>query len=213
MSQGEVYYHGVDFGSIYTPSQLEPVQHGVPQGSILGPLLFLLYINDISESSKKLQFFLFADDTTIFFSHKNMSTLKHTIDTEMENVCNWLKANKLSLNVKKSKVLLFRTRNQNFNNSFDIIVNNIVIKESVSAKYLGIYINNTLSFDDHCAHVTNKLVKGNAILSKIRHFVPENILRNVYYARLQPHIDYGLPIWGFSTKKNMLQLKNNNAKR
>ena len=88
-------------------SDFEFIKHGVPQGSILGPLLFLLYINDISESSHKLDFYLFADDTTIFISDTNPTRLEQTLNTELALVSKWLIANKLSLNVGKSNVLLF----------------------------------------------------------------------------------------------------------
>ena len=83
-------------------SKLKNIEHGVPQGSILGPLLFLIYINDICESSSKLSFFLFADDTTLFYSHKDTKVIKETFNRELITISDWLKANKLSLNVKKN---------------------------------------------------------------------------------------------------------------
>ena len=85
---------------------------GVPQGSVLGPLLFLLYINDIHRSSKLLSFFLFADDTNIFYSNSNIHTLTKTVNEELKNVSDWLKANKLSLHIKKTRSLIFKTRNK-----------------------------------------------------------------------------------------------------
>ena len=94
-------------------SDFEFIKHGVPQGSILGPLLFLLYINDIAESSHMLDFYLFADDTTIFISDTDPKKLEQTLNTELSNVSKWLVANKLSLNVGKSNFLLFRQSNKN----------------------------------------------------------------------------------------------------
>ena len=81
---------------------------GVPQGSVLGPLLFLLYINDIQYCSSKLQFFLFADDTKALYAHKDLKTLKLTVTAEVHNLYNWLTSNKLSLNIKKPNYVIFR---------------------------------------------------------------------------------------------------------
>ena len=92
-------------------SGLLNIKYGVPQGSVLGPLLFLVYINDIAISSNILNFQLFADDTCIFYSHKNMATLESILNKELVNVSNWLIANKLSLNVDKTNVLTFRNKN------------------------------------------------------------------------------------------------------
>lgn len=83
-------------------SKTEVSSCGVPQGSVLGPLLFLLYINDISYSSNHLNFFLVADDTNLLYADKNLRSLEVTLNNELTSVCNWLMANKLSLNTKKS---------------------------------------------------------------------------------------------------------------
>jgi len=92
-------------GSVSTK---EANPHGTPQGSVLGPLLFLLYINEITNSSKKLNFFLFADDTNLLYAHKNLKTLELTINAELIKLCDWLTANKLTLNIKKSNFVIFR---------------------------------------------------------------------------------------------------------
>ena len=112
-----------------TYSDLEKISHGVPQGSILGPLFFLLYINDISNCSPLLTFYLFADDTTIFLSHKSLKTLESTLNTELINVSHWLIANKLSLNVKKSNALLFRNKNESDTPMIKLELNGVPIEE------------------------------------------------------------------------------------
>ena len=111
------------------------IKHGVPQGSILGPLLFLLYINDISQSSDVLKFFLFADDTTVFYSAdpKDKNT-EQILNTELEKVSSWLAANKLSLNVKKSNLLHFHY-GKFPKETVHIKINNIPVEEKNSTKY------------------------------------------------------------------------------
>ena len=174
-----------------TTSDLNLIKHGVPQGSILGPLFFLLYINDIANCSSLLNFYLFADDTTIFFAHKDINTVEQTINKELVHVSNWLVANKLSLNVGKSCALLFRQKNDKSIPALNITINGLPIDEKEFAKYLGILIDNKLTFSKHIQHIRTKLNKGNAILSMVRHYLPKKTLLNTYNAQIQPHIDYG----------------------
>ena len=192
-------------------SDLDLIKHGVPQGSILGPLFFLLYINDIANCSSILKFYLFADDTTIFFSHKNPQKLEEIINQELIYVANWLVANKLSLNVGKSNVLLFRRKNEKIP-PINININGFPIEEKEYAKYLGILIDNRLSFQQHIQHVNSRLTRGIAILSMLRHYVPKTTLLNTYHAYIQPHLDYGLNIWGHTYKTHLNSLKRKQRK-
>ena len=182
---------------------MEFIKHGVPQGSILGPLFFLLYINDIASCSSILTFYLFADDTTIFLSHKDINTLERTLNEELVHVSNWLIANKLSLNVGKSNLLIFRHKNNNSIPALNIKINGLAVDEKDHAKYLGILIDNKLTFIHHIQHVNSKLTKGNAILSMVRHYLPKQILISTYNAYIQPHIDYGLNVWGYTNKSHL----------
>ena len=102
-----------------------PIQCGVPQGSILGPLLFLLYVNDISNTSPLLSFILFADDTNIFYSHPDMNTVIHTLNVELPKVSLWFKCNKLSLNLKKTTYIHFKNRNIQNIIPFEIIIDEL----------------------------------------------------------------------------------------
>jgi hypothetical protein len=120
-----------------TQSELELIKCGVPQGSVLGPLLFLLYINDIVLSSKLFKFTLFADDTSLYYSCKNIQNLERTLNHELSNISDWLAANRLSLNVAKSQLLYFT--NNNRQNLKDVVVkiNNETLIEVDAAKCLG----------------------------------------------------------------------------
>ena len=181
-------------------SEFATVRHGVPQGSILGPLLFLLYINDITQSTPKLQFLLFADDTSIFLAKNDLPSLEKTLNEELEHVSNWLKANKLSLNIKKSNILIFRHKNVKQTDKINIKMDGNNIDEKESAKYLGLYFDNKLTFKRHVDHLLAKLKKGNAILAKLRYFVPKEGIRSVYFAHIQSHLNYGSVTWGSASK-------------
>lgn len=195
-----------------TISDFETVKNGVPQGSVLGPLLFLIYINDIENSSEILKFFLFADDTSLFFSHRNTNMIETVMNNELKSVSNWLIANKLSLNVKKSNVLLFRNKNDSNDLKINLVIDNKPLQEKNYAKYLGLLIDNKLTFSNQIEHIRDKIIKGNAILYKLRNFVPGNILINLYNAHIQPHLDYGALVWGRCAQSHINRLSSQQNK-
>ena len=125
-------------------SSSQAVVSGVPQGSVLGPFLFLLYINDIYLSSPLVKFHLFADDTCIFHSSKNNSKLEQELNSTLTNVATWLKANKLSLNVDKSNLLLFTLKKKQKSANINIHLGDDKLEPKDYAKYLGAYIDNKL---------------------------------------------------------------------
>ena len=126
---------------------------------------------------------------------KCIKTLEKTLNEELIKVSHWLIANKLSLNVKKSNALLFRTKNESSAPKINLQLNGSPIEEKISAKYLGIILDHKFTYEEHIKQVRSKLIKGNAILSKVRHFIPEKMLMNTYNAHIQPHIDYGFALW------------------
>ena len=173
---------------------------GVPQGSILGPLLFLIYINDIHNSSSKLKFFLFADDTNLLYSDKNLRTLENIVNKELENVSDWLFANKLSLNIAKSNFVIFHTYQKKVNYIPNLKVFDHNTHQNVSlyiehknyVKYLGILIDSNLTWRYHIDYITLKISKTIGIISRIRHFVPFCTLLNIYCSLIHPYISFGL---------------------
>ena len=119
-----------------------PSQCGVPQGSILGPLLFLIYVNDIINSSSILNFTMFADDTTIIASHKNMTDLIDILNLELINISSWFKCNKLSLNISKTNCMHFQTSHSNADAliNYDIKIDGVTLINKDYTKFLGITI-------------------------------------------------------------------------
>ena len=170
--------------------------HGVPQSSVLGPLLFLLYINDIPQSSKIMKFHLFADDISLFYSYKNIDNLEEIINCELAKISDWLMANKLTLNVNKSNFMIIKPRQKKLPRNIKLSLNSETLKESDCVKYLGVLIDKNLTWKNHINHVTTKVAKSIGILSKIRHFAPRKVLINVFNAFISPYITYGIINWG-----------------
>ena len=182
-------------------SHFENVITGVPQGSTLGPILFLIYINDIVESSSILKYILFADDTNISHSDANLDSLTRIINIELKSVTNWLLANKLSLNVEKAKYVIF-AGNKPFNDNFNIEMCNKNVMRTCKLKYLGIFIDQHLTWKDHISHIHSKISKSSGILYKVKNIVPQETLKLLYYTLIYPYLQYCNVVWGMATKSS-----------
>ena len=171
-------------------------------GSVLGPLLFLLYINDIHKSSKEFTFYLFADDTSLTYANDNLRTLELTVNNELEKVSEWLNANKLTLNVKKSNYVIFRPRQKRIPFIPQIKIFNPTLNTRVTlemkdfVKYLGIMIDSELSWKHHIDFICHKISRSVGIIAKMRHYIPRRLLLNLYHALISPYLNYGICAWG-----------------
>ncbi len=130
-----------------------PVNHGVPQGSVLGPILFIFYINDIVDSVKKCKIQMFADDTLIYMSSNNCEDLCKILNEDLLNIDRWLKFNSMSLNPTKTKYMIVTNRNVNVDETYSIKVDNVEIERVNSIKYLGVYIDSHLTFRMHAEYI------------------------------------------------------------
>ncbi|CAD0198524.1 unnamed protein product [Chrysodeixis includens] len=169
---------------------------GVPQGSILGPLLFLIYVNDLPRALKH-ECVLFADDTTIILDCKNMDTFKTEIYKTLEDVIQWLDLNKLKINIEKTKFINFKTYKSK-NLDLNISYNNSPIKQIHSAKFLGITLDTHLSWKEHINNLCTKINRFVFALRKVKDVTSRDTSIMVYHAYICSIIRYGIVVWGNS---------------
>ena len=185
---------------------------GVPQGSVLGPLLFLLYVNDIYRSSDKLAFYLFADDTNLLYANKNLRTLELVVNLELHKVCEWLTANKLTLNVKKSNFIIFHPHQKKIDYQVNLqIFDNdsktyLPLEQKSYVKYLGVLIDSNLSWKYHIGHITSKISKTIGIIARLRCYVPTSVLLTIYRSLIFPYLSYGIVVWGHAAQTYINQI-------
>ena len=177
-----------------TYSEYFPIDYGTPQGSCLGPLLFLIFTNDFYLCIENGSCLLFADDTSLYYSHKNSRYLKWSIDQDINRIMDWFKANKLTLNILKNECIYFN--NKNTTDTFEINIGNTVIKSTNSAKILGIWLDNKLSWKKHTNTLLKKIKQNTTLLLISNKFLNKHCKKNIYYSHIYSHIIYGLSLWG-----------------
>ena len=192
------------------------IKFGVPQGSILGPLLFIIFINDLPNISSLFSYLLFADDTNLIASHKSLNDLTSLINDEMIKISFWFQINKLAINLDKTNFIHFHPKKKLTPvNEIKIIINNVEINQKSSTKFLGIIIDQNLNWHEYMDILAHKMAKNLNILRHIKKYLNDKALAQLYFTMIHPYITYCNIIWGLNYKCNTekIQIIQNKAIR
>ena len=197
-------------------SEEEKCTCGIPQGSILGPLLFILYINDLPNHVSNVTVSMYADDTALFYSSNDINEVVDKINGDLVKMDDWLSRNRLCLNVNKTKFMLVGTSQKLAcvsNQDLDVNIKGIPLQKVNHAKHLGIIIDETLDWSDQVNHVIKKVSTGLYCLRKSTNVLPKHIQLMLYKTIIAPHFDYCNIVWGRCNKllNNKLQVLQNRA--
>ena len=189
-----------------TKSKMLDISTGVPQGSILGPLLFIIYVNDFALSSEKFKFVMYADDTTLTSTLETFSTNElngnpaSSINIELNKISEWLKLNRLTLNVQKTKYMLFKTSKKKVQTLL-LQMDNKIIDKVLDFNFLGIHFNEQLNWKSNIDKLSVKCCRILGILNRLKRILPLNIKIILYNSFMLPHLNYGITLWGFKCER------------
>ena len=190
-------------------SSLRDIVCGVPQGSILSPLLFILYVNDIIFTSNVLEFILFADDTIILYSHKDVDSQENDVNEKFKETSNWFKANKLSVNASKTNYMILGApymTSVKVRKDLNVSLNSTTLERVQFSKFPGVLIDECLTWKQHINCVSKTISRNTGVMNKLKYFIQGRILHALYCTLITPYLNYGILIRGSTCKSYLDKL-------
>jgi hypothetical protein len=189
-------------------SAVSTLNLGVPQGSVLGPILFLLCTNDVSQHIHIGKANIYADDTLIYYAGNTVDEVENVLQKCLDDVMKWYDGNRLVVNPSKSVSMLISTKHKKSDtNTLQVTLNNNMVTQASSTKYLGVTIHECMLWDDHIDKLCSQLSFKISRLARIRAFTPLHVLRKIYVACVQPTIDYAINVWGSTKAENLNKIQ------
>ena len=189
-------------------SKLLEINCGVPQGSILGPLLFLIYINDMYLSVKHSTIHHFADDTNLLCSDKDPMALRSKTNEDLELIFEWLCSNRLSLNISKTEFIIFKPPMKSLQDRITLKLNGTTLYESNKIRYIGIIMDDRLTWKHHITELSKKLSRSIGIIYKMKTLCPQHVLLSIYFSLVHSHLSYGACVWGTAKDMYLNKIRN-----
>ena len=178
---------------------------------MLGPLLFLIYINDLVNSCDLAKFVLFADDTNTFVSDDSATSAFEKANIAMKHINEYMKSNKLHINMKKCAYIHFKPKNKNAlgddaTTNLEVKINDTVIEKVTEAKFLGVIIDEKLTWSAHINYLCKKIKCCTGVLNRIKDSIPEKFHKDLYHTLFESHLRYGITVWGGVSLNKLLPL-------
>jgi len=190
------------------------IDKGIPQGSVLGPLFFSIFINDLPNAAPLFNKIIYADDTSLFSTLESfdlqktndIEVISQNISYEFSKVLDWVKVNKLKINIDKTKCMCFSTRQRSIEYP-EIVANNSIIERVKSFNFLGIIIDQHLTWSVHIDHISLKLSRITGVLNRLKNVLPYQILKQIFDSLFMSHVHYGILVWGYSGQSRIMKLQ------
>lgn len=179
------------------------LKYSVPQGSILGPILFILYTNDLPNINKFARFIFFADDANIIVTGNNITEIKDKINELLISINSWVTTNGLKLNLTKTKYMVFTNQRNNDLNDLDIRLNGVDIKKVESERFLGVILETNMTWKKHISSLASKIARNSGMIYNLNGIVPEKVLKTLYNSFIQSHLNYCSNVWGLGSKASI----------